>query len=176
MLPTYLLAGDTFKTRWRDDQYPSIEYTLKLYITGPSSLTVTAVGEADGGYLLTIAATQSAILKEGIHFYTVRVSKDTEVYTVASGPVTVKPNPALSPTKVVLAQRMVELIEKALTGQLEDGEAIEAISISGRSLTNINRLELMEERKLWYQELNKLKRSLTGDSGIKTILVNASRL
>jgi hypothetical protein len=176
MLPTYLLAGDTFKTRWKHDQYPSDEYALKLYITGPSSLTVTADTEPDGGFLLTITAAQSAILKEGIHFYTVRAQKNAEVYTVASGTVTVKPNPALGPNKIVLAQRMVELIEKALTTQLEDGEAVEAISISGRSLTNINRLELLEERKLWYQELNKLKRGLSGDSGIKTVRLNASRL
>ena len=175
MLPTAIIAGDTTEFTWQDAAYPSDAWTLKAYLVGPTVVAIDGVASGDG-FTVTIPATRTATLAAGLYDLTIRVSQGTTVTTVDSGLVDIRPNPALSPSKVVIAQRMITLIEKALTGQLEDGEAFEALSISGRSLTNINRLELLEERGFWLRELRGLKNGRNGMSGIRSIALNVGRL
>ena len=172
----HILAGDTHKTTFQDTSYPaSGGWTLKYFLNGPSTLTLTGTADVDA-FDLVLSATQSKVLNPGVYTYSVRLSKDGESYTVSSGTVEVRPDPATTNATPQVAQRMVELIEKALTNQLTDGEALEAFSIAGRSLTSINRKELLQERSYWYKELERFKRASTGFSGIRQIKLNIGRI
>lgn len=170
-----IISGDTHKTTVSDSNYSTSLWSLKYHLVGPSTLTVDATVQGTE-FLVTLSANQTSVLKPGIYQWALRASYSGESYTIASGMVTVKPNPASGTARIFIAQRMVELIEKALTGQLEEGEAIEALSISGRSITMINRSELMEERAMWYQEIEAFKRAQNGGSAIRSIRIDVGRL
>lgn len=176
MVPTHLLAGDTCKFEFSDSRYPSSEWTLTFILNTASQLAITGVAQADDSFMVTLSAAQTATLTSGLAIYALRVSKDGETYTVDAGHIDVKPNPLYAVGSIIVAQRMIELIETALVGQLSDGEAIEAMSIAGRSLTNISRTELLKERSYWLQELQSLKNAKNGASGIRSIRLSVGNL
>ena len=70
-----------------------------------------------------------------------------------------------------LCTRMIELIEKALVNQLSAGEAAESISIAGRSISMVNRKDLLTERAFWDSERRALVNARLGRTGIKQIEV-----
>jgi hypothetical protein len=172
----FILAGDTHKFNWSDSSYPSSTWTLQYSLIGPSTLHVDGAPQADGSFLLTLSSTATTTLKVGTYTWTVRMVQGAEKYTVDSGTAQVLPDPAYRMVRVNIAERMIELIELALTNQLSEGEAYESLSISGRSLTSINRKELLEERKLWKAELAAYRRAMSGQQEIESIRLDIGRL
>lgn len=175
MTLAYIISGDTHQFEYDNSDYPASSWTVKYHLVGPTPLTVVATADGDT-HVITISAAQSAVLTAGIYNYALRAYSGDTVYTIESGQVQVQPNPASAQSNILLAQRMLTLIEAALTNQLTDGEAMEAISIAGRSISNISRLELIEERGFWYSELYRYKNAAQGGSGIRSIELRAGRL
>lgn len=164
-----IIAGDTHRTTFVDRAYPSDTWALRYVLAGPSTVTSVASAEADGSYVLTLTAAQTTVLKEGVYQWALKATKDAEVYTVRAGLVKVKPNLATGGNRVFIAQRMVELIEAHLAGQLSEGMAVEASSIAGRSITLLNRTELLAERAKWREEVDAYKAAASGQGSIKSI-------
>ena len=174
-------AGDTINFTVSYSDYLSTDYTGSvLYINGPSLLSVTGVpstttnnpdNHSEGAYLFTLASSGSAYLKSGLYNYTVRVSSGSVSYTAEVGTLTVYQNPATAVSKEAICVRMLDLIEKALLNQLSTGEAAESISIAGRSISMMNRRELLIERAFWNKEKQMLINAKNGYAGIKQIEV-----
>ena len=169
------IAGDTVRFTQYYTDYPSTDYTSVLYLTGPTNLAVSGAistpstdpNYTEDGFLYTISATQGQYLKGGIYNYAVRMNSASMAFTVESGVVNVQANYALQASKEALCNRMVELIEKALVNQLSTGEAAESISIAGRSISMMNRNDLLKERSFWDSERRALINARLGKSGIK---------
>lgn len=175
------VAGDSVKFTQQYHDYPSTEYTTAtLYFNGPSLTTSTGVvstpsnnpnGHLDGGFLFAISASNTAFLKAGLYNFIVRVSNGTDTITAETGTVNIYANPETALSKESVCVRMIDLIEKALINQLSTGEAAESISIAGRSISMMNRRELLIERAFWNKERQMLIKSRTGYAGIKQIEV-----
>lgn len=169
------IAGDTVRFTQYYTDYPSTDYTSVLYLTGPTNLAVSGAistpstdpNYTEDGFLYTISATQGQYLKGGIYNYAVRMNSASMAFTVESGVVNVQSNYALQASKEALCNRMIELIEKALVNQLSSGEAAESISIAGRSISMMNRADLLKERSFWDMERRALINARLGKSGIK---------
>lgn len=176
MIPSTIIAGDTTNFNESFSDYPSTGWTLNAYLVGPSTLNVTGSAGTNDSFDIVFGASATQLLKAGIYDLTLRVTDGSAVYTVVRTTVDVVSNPALSQSRIVTAQRMVELIDLALINQLSDGDAIESFSIAGRNFSNISRTELIAERSKWVAELNALKRARTGQSGLKTTRIYTSNV
>lgn len=168
-MQTALIAGDTFTYTLDDSTYTGQSDTGVLYLGNIAAMS--EVG-SDGFMKFTVNADRTKLLPAGIYNVSVRVTRgDGTVQTVRTWSLQVLANPANSP-KVDMASRMIELIDKALVGMLEDGEAIESQSLSGRSFNYMSRTELLEERAFWVMSLN---RTLNGGTGLRGIRVINNR-
>jgi|Laugrespbdmm15sd_2_1035082.scaffolds.fasta_scaffold57868_2 hypothetical protein len=170
------IAGDTINFTQHYTDYPSDDYNALFYLNGASLLSISGSASttsnpdhAEGAFLFTITANQGAYLKSGTYAYAVRVTSGSINYTAESGNITVLPNIALQQSKESICNRMIELIEKSLLNQLSSGEAAESISIAGRSISMMNRRDLLVERSFWDRERKALINARLGKSGIKQL-------
>lgn len=175
---TSFVAGDSIRFTQRYSDYPSSQFTTSsLFLVGPSNFTVTGVASTpqnnphhiDNGFLFTTTAANTAFLKAGLYNFTVRVSDGTDTLTAETGTINIYANPATALSKEAICVRMIELIEKALVNQLSTGEAAESISIAGRSISMMNRRDLLVERAFWNRERQMLLKAKSGYAGIKQI-------
>jgi hypothetical protein len=175
------VAGDSIRFTQQYQDYPSSQYTSSaLYFTGPTNYSVTGVASTpqnnptyhkDNAFLFTATGANTAFLKAGIYNFAVRVSDGTDTFTAEAGTINIYANPATTLPREAICVRMIELIEKALLNQLSTGEAAESISIAGRSISMMNRRELLIERAFWNKERQMLLKSRTGYSGINQIAI-----
>lgn len=169
-----LIAGDSYKVEYSHSRYSSDEgWTLTYYLSGAKT-TLQQEGESDGdgGWVVTLSASRTSLLSEGLYKESLRVSDGTDSYTVRSRTIRVVPNPATQPPRGAVAERMLRLVEAALENQLSEEEALESISIGGRSIQYMSRAELLAERDYWMRELA----SATGVSPWKSIPIRANRI
>jgi len=164
-----IISGDTYKTTFKHADYNPTDDSCQFLLNGASTLQVTGVANADNdGWDFTASARQTAILLPGTYRYAFRVTTSAgEAYTKEYGTIGVRPNPADTTPKQYFAEKMVAAIERVLEGQLTTDEAvaISSLSIGGRSLTMLDRDELIEERARWIRTLNKLR---NGGIGVKS--------
>lgn len=164
----HLISGDTFSYVLTNPEYPASRTTGTLHL---GHLQASGVANASGQLEFTINPESTRTLVAGIYQASVRIYQDGVTKTIQQWSVYVSSNPALTPV-VNVAFRMVELIDKALMNQLADGEAVESLSLSGRSISFMSRTELLEERAIWIRHI---ERQVTGTSGITTIPLKVSR-
>lgn len=162
-----IIAGDTYKTEFKTDDFQSPDATCVFLLQGPNALQVQGTPDGEGGWEFSVSSMQTSLLSAGTYTFAFRVSQDGESYTKKHGPITVKPNPADTTPRVMFAEKMVAAIERVLEGQLSPKEAvaISSMSVGGRSLTLLDRDELIEERARWIRILNKYRR---GGYGVKS--------
>ena len=173
------IAGDTVKFSQYYKDYPSSDYTSVLYFNGPTNLAVSGAISTpsndphytENGFLYTVTSTQGQYLKAGVYDYAIRMTSASMAFTVEKGVINVQANYAIQASKEALCTRMIELIEKALVNQLSTGEAAESISIAGRSISMMNRKDLLTERAFWDSERRALVNARLGKTGIKQIEV-----
>ena len=170
------IAGDTavFTNGYSD--YAPADYQAIIYFNGPSTLSITGSASTvtTGSFDFTVIPSASAYMKTGLYGYSIRVTSASIAKTIDNGNITIYPNPATQVNKEALCYRMIELIEKALLNQLSTGEAAESFSIAGRSISLMNRTELLNERGFWNRERKALINAKTGNSGIKQIIAITS--
>jgi hypothetical protein len=163
IMQTQLIAGDTFIYTLDDSTYSANAFTGVLYIGSKSATGV----NVSGSLKFTIAAANTQTIVPGIYQGSIRLTEiaTSIVTTVKAWTVRAVNNPATTPV-INIAYRMVELIDAALIGQLADGEAVESLSLSGRSVSFMSREELMNERAYWQQSINRM---VNNDFGLRTI-------
>lgn len=168
-MQTQLIAGDTFSYTLADSSYPSSGFSGVLYLGNKSANSVAV----SGSLTFTISAASTQTITAGIYQGSIRLIETATgiVTTVKAWTVSVMNNPATQPVTNI-AYRMVELIDKALINQLEDGEAVESLSLSGRSVSFMSREELMTERAYWQLSINRM---IHNDSGLRTIPLTTNR-
>lgn len=146
-MPQFFSAGTTVEY---DRTYlyfaPSDGWTLKLYLAGAeiiAPITATTSGDV---YTLTIPASYTERVASGVYAWEERVSKNSLVYGVASGKVTIQPNIVVSSAGEMQAwaEKTLVVVEAALTGRLTSD--MESYSIAGRSVAKIPISELIEIR------------------------------
>lgn len=144
--PASLIAGDTAKWLKTLSNYPasagwSLAYTL-INATGKISLTATAAGD---DHLVNVLASTTAGWAPGSYAWRASVSMADEVYTVASGTLSVQP--AFS--AATLDTRSYARVALAnVEAYLSDASnlAAQSYEIAGRKLARISRAELLVER------------------------------
>jgi hypothetical protein len=107
---------------------------LKYAFRGAVNLDITAATDTDGrGFAPTITSAQSATLTPGLYQWSARVEQSGEVYTIASGTVTVTPNLGTALAGELRSSTEVEL--DLITKQIQDLMAtpIESYAIGQRS-------------------------------------------
>jgi len=177
MLLTSFIAGDSVAVSSSYLDYPTADgYTSKLYVNGATSFNITGTTGSNDDYVFTIPASRTEYAKGGLYNYYVRLTSGSTTQTVETGEVYIFPNPATAVNREQLATRMIDLIEKALYNQLSTGEAVESISIAGRSLSMMSRTDLLNERAFWNRELQAIRNARTGYSGIKQIRIETGNV
>ena len=173
MLLHSFIAGDSILTSASYDNYRSDEgWTSTLYLNGPVNFNVTGSAGTNGDFVFTIPSSRTEYAKSGLYDYYVRLVSGSTTQIVETGVTTIYPNPATQVSKEQIASRMIELIEKALYNQLSTGEAVESISIAGRSLSMMSRIDLLNERAFWNRELKAIRNARTGYAGITQIRID----
>lgn len=162
-----IISGDTFKTTFKHDEFQSPDATCTFLLNGPSALQIQGTADGEGGWEFVVSSMQTNLLTAGTYTYAFRVTQNGESYTKKHGTASVKINPADTTPRILFAEKMVAAIERVLEGQLTPKEAvgISSMSVGGRSLTLLNRDELIEERARWIRILNKYR---NGGYGVKS--------
>lgn len=137
-LPDSFAAGTTVKYRRRLSDYPAgVGWTLTLHLAGASVLAKTAAADGDD-FVVTIAAEDTAgAFTPGLYKWVERVSKDSEVYEVAAGTVTVLPNlaEATEGSEQEWVERAIAALKAHIDGRLPAG--MESYQIAGRAVSKI---------------------------------------
>jgi len=136
-LPTTFPAGTTVCYRKSFSDYPASTWTLTLYLAGASILSIIAVADGDD-FVCTIPvdATQVNFIP-GHYKWAERVSKDDEVYEVASGVVTVTSSlaQAIEGSEQEWLERSITALKTHIEGRLPAG--MESYQIAGRAVSKI---------------------------------------
>jgi len=137
-LPESFAAGTTVRYRRRLSDYSAGPgWMLKLHLAGASVLAKTAAADGDD-FVVTLAAEDTAgAFAPGLYKWVERVSKDGEVYEVASGTVTVLPNlaEATEGSEQEWVERAVAALKAHIEGRLPAG--MESYQIAGRAVSKI---------------------------------------
>jgi len=143
--PALILAGDT--ARWLKSlaDYPAsagwvLAYTL---VSAAQRYTFTAAAQGDD-FLVTVAAAITAGYAPGGYEYRGSVSKAGEVFTVASGRLSISPTFGAAVDARSPARRTLEAIEATLEGRASSSVA--EYQIAGRQMKYIPVSELLQLR------------------------------
>lgn len=140
-VPGSLIAGDAWA--WRADgflsAYPATDYSLAYHLApraGGAALVVPVKPDA-GGLLASVVNTITATLPPGAWVWSLKVTRlaDAAAVTLATGGLTVFPNPASGADTRTQARRLLDAINAVL--EKRAGRDVEAYTIEGRSLTKI---------------------------------------
>lgn len=166
--PGFFYAGDTVKVYRSFADYPASEgWALTAYFTGPAAtVTVTGVADVDR-WLVTLNATNSALVGTGTLRVIEKVSKSGEVFTVGQHIIESRFNPATVAAggTQTHAEKTLAVIEAALNGRMTSD--IAEYSIGGRAVKKIPINELAQMRG-YYAAM--VERQRTGKLG-RTIAV-----
>lgn len=150
--PAALLAGDTAKWLKTLPDYPASEgwtltYTL---VSAANRITFSASASVDD-YLVTVTAATTAAWMAGAYEWRAQVSKAGEVFTVATGTVTVQPSFGAAVDSRSHARKVLSNIE----AYLENSGNLSAASyeIAGRKLQRISLPELIALRDKYKGEV-----------------------
>lgn len=123
--------------------YPSANgWTLKYYLRGASVLDVTGAPDP-AGYLMTIAAADTAAMTPGTYRWGAFVEKGAgpalERRRVGEGVLELEPNfqAAVAGGMQTHAERMLAAIEARLEGRLQPGADMEQYGVAGRQVMKI---------------------------------------
>jgi len=145
VMPDPITAGTTITYTRTYADFPASSWALKLILAGKSILAVDAVASGSD-FVITITPAQSAILDAGNYQWVERVTSAGVVHDAASGTVVVKPNLATASAGSLQSadEKMLEIVELAISGQLTDG--IASYQIAGRMVSKIPIDELLRLR------------------------------
>jgi len=156
-VPGSLIAGDAWA--WRADGfasvYPSPDYALAYHLaprSGGAALRVPVTVDA-AGMLAAVASEATAETVPGPWSWALKVTRATDgaAVTVASGHLTICPNPASGADTRTQARRLLDAVNAVL--ERRAGKDVDAYTIEGRSLTKIPFMELRATRAKLMREV-----------------------
>ncbi len=154
--PTSFRAGDFLTWSQSLSDYPanagwSLAYTL---INAAQKLTLTA-SASGADHLISVAAATTASYAAGTYSWMARVTKGTEIYTIASGSMVILPNLAALTTYDGRshAKTMLEAIEAAFEGRASSTQL--EMELNGRRIRSYSLKELIEWRSFYAAEVAK---------------------
>lgn len=145
MIPQSLVAGDLWE--WTDSlsDYPAGTWTLVHHFRGPQSFSVTATTDGTN-HQSSVAASTTAEYRPGVYDWIARVTSGTDIYTVATGRLTVAPNLATAKYEHrSFWQRVLDELEPVILGRASTDQL--SMSIAGRSLQRMSWDELLKVYK-----------------------------
>jgi hypothetical protein len=143
--PTSLVAGDTLKFTKSLGDYPASDAWVLTYTLVNSANRYTFAATASGDdHAVTVAATTTASYAPGEYDLRGQVSKAGEVYTVATGQITVRPSFASATDGRSSAKKTLD----AINAYLADTNNLAAASyeIAGRRLSRYTLADLLALR------------------------------
>ncbi|HMU54845.1 MAG TPA: hypothetical protein PKA61_07555 [Nitrospira sp.] len=154
--PSSFRAGDFLTWTKSLADYPanqgwSLAYTL---INASSKITINA-GTSGADFLVSVPAATTAAYTAGIYQWMARVTKSTEIYTVASGTIEILPNLAAATTFDVRshAKIMLDAIEAAFEGKASSTQL--EMEINGRRIKSFSPEEMIRWRSYYKMEVAK---------------------
>lgn len=150
--PTQINAGDTAKWIKSLPSYPASAGWVLSYalVSAAQRYTFTAAAQGDD-FLVTVPAATTAAYVAGGYEYRGTVSKAGEVFTVASGRLTVAPAFGAAIDASSRARRSLEAIEATIEGRATSATA--EYEIAGRKLKYISIPELLQLRDRLRQDV-----------------------
>lgn len=148
-----------------DDYKASAGWTLTYYFRGDSTLNKAATASGDD-HLLTLSTSDTDSLTAGEYAWAAKVSKASELYTIAIGNVTVRPDIADENSGYESRPHckiMLDAIEAILQGKAT--QDVLSYSIQGRSLTRMNVEELETWRDKYRKEWQSFQKKLARKNG-----------
>lgn len=143
--PARIVAGDTAKWIKQLGDYSAADGWVLTYTLVNATQRYTITGTAAGtDHLVTAAAAITAGWVAGDYSYRAQVAKAAEVFTVATGRITVEPTFAAATDGRSQARRTLEAVEATLEGRASS--AVAEYQIAGRMLKNIPLTELLALR------------------------------
>lgn len=161
-VPETIVAGDTVKFKRSYADYPASEsWTAKLALRGVTTFADVEATVDGSEFLFTIPATLSGSgnstdeLAAGTYHWDIFVEKAGERYTVERGTMGVLANLSAATTHQAHAEKMITILEAALSGRLTAD--IENYSIGGRAVSKIPVKELKAMRAQYRHELWRIR-------------------
>jgi hypothetical protein len=149
--PDRLFAGDTAKWNKTISDYPPTDgWTLTYAFRGPSNFPDQQATSSGSAYVIVIAAAITTALAVGTYYWSARVNKAGETYTVARGVLTV--DMVAGGVVITHNEKMLAAINAVLEGRVTAD--INQYTIGTRMVTKIPFKELLHfkgvyEAKVW---------------------------
>jgi hypothetical protein len=158
--PSSLVVGDTWK--WKKDlsDFPAPTWTLKYNFVSSDSnaANISITASADGTtHSISVAKATTAGYKHGDYKWYSYVDDGTSRYNVASGSISILPDPSTVTDSRSHVKKTLDAIEATIEGVATNDQ--KAYTIAGRSLQRygLDELLMLKDRYqgLYQQEINK---------------------
>jgi len=172
--PEKLVAGDTLKftktvSSYSVDDGWALSYSL---VSADNDYQFTATDNGDGQFLVTVAATVTTNYVAGSYKWQSYVTKAAERYSAASGTIEIVANFAEATAQDARAhcKKVIDAIEATIEGKASKDQQSYSISFgdsgAGRSISRFSFGELIEARKYYKNEYQRLKRQENISNGL----------
>lgn len=166
--PNVITKGDSATWKKALSDYPASAWTLTYYFRGAATLDK-AASASGNEHLIELTPANTDTLTAGEYAWAAKVTDGTDVFTVATGQMTVLADLADASSGYEsrpYVKRVLDAIEDLIEGKVSADAA--SYSIQGRSLTRytFDELETLRDKykRLWNDYLKKEKRKLGKDS------------
>jgi hypothetical protein len=167
--PLSIIAGDTLAWTKSIEGYSAADGWVLSYILVSSGKTTLSIGSTASGsdHAVSVTAATTAAYVPGEYHWTSMVTKAGERKTIASGVLTILPNPVVGATfdPRTHAEKCLAGIEAVLEGRVSD--AMVEYQINNRTIKYIPHGELMRLRALYRAEVRRER----GQSAVRIIPV-----
>lgn len=165
IIPTTILAGDTFSVETNQPDYPKPTWTITAYFQGPDAITLVSTG-TDAVHTLSATAATTAGWGEGTYRYSVVASDGVTQKTIENGITNIQARADLISSSDVRShnKKMLDAIEALLENRASTDQ--QSYTIAGRSITKIPMMELLELQKYYADKVRQeTARTSTSSSG-----------
>lgn len=134
-LPAEITAGLDFRAAVDLRDYPATEWTARVLLRGPKSIDLTATASGTAHAFAADAATTAA-WTPGAYWYSLRVSKDSNVLEADKGQMSVLPD--------------LEAMQDGFDGRTQNQIALDAINaVLAKRATLDQQRYVIDKRELW---------------------------
>lgn len=146
-VPAELIAGDLWSWVRSLSDYPATTWTLTYYFENAGKTFSVQATASGSDYAASIAAATTTAYQPGKYRWRARVTSGSESYTIESGWLTVKADPAAAGTYDTRshARKVLEAIEATIEGRATNDQL--SMSIAGRSISRTPMTELVDLRE-----------------------------
>lgn len=166
IFPDHFTAGLTFDKIVISTCYPSPDWQLVAHLRGPLSINISAQ-PFDTSHRFLVSAATTANWAAGNYWYTIRASKDGEVFEVESGEIAIKQDMSQAEDSFdgrSHVQKVLEAIEAVLEKRATLDQ--ERYRINNRELYRTSIPDLLLLRDRYRAELRRQKALANGGGGL----------